>query len=78
MDEDAYFADALSAAKYAENCKHLEELLANKHKERCWDLKQVVCNVALLSIYLQQIFLLTATCNVALKISQTSSLDSFI
>ncbi|KAK1975276.1 hypothetical protein LZ30DRAFT_738072 [Colletotrichum cereale] len=64
LDEDAFFADALAAAKYAENCEHLEELLATKHEERCRDIENA--------------YLSTHTCDAVLKIGQTGSLDSFI
>ncbi|ROT39467.1 hypothetical protein SODALDRAFT_322869 [Sodiomyces alkalinus F11] len=42
LDEDAYFADAISAARHARDCDHLEELLAKKFEERRRELELLV------------------------------------
>ncbi|KAH0430368.1 hypothetical protein CcaCcLH18_07880 [Colletotrichum camelliae] len=78
LDEDAFFADAIAAARCAENREHLEELLAKKHAERRRDLENVVHDIALSTICLQQQYPSTHTRDAALKIGQTGSLDSFI
>ncbi|KAK0367951.1 hypothetical protein CLIM01_14692 [Colletotrichum limetticola] len=78
LDEDAYFADVMAAAKHAENRGHLEELLAAKHEERRRDLDSFVRDIALSSINFRQHFSSTSTRDAALKIGQTGSMDSFI
>ncbi|KXH59540.1 hypothetical protein CSAL01_06629 [Colletotrichum salicis] len=78
LDEDAYFADVMTAAKQAENRGHLEELLAAKHEERRRDLDSFVRDIALSSINFRQHFSSTNTRDAALKIGQTGSMDSFI
>ncbi|KAI3558864.1 hypothetical protein CABS02_00904 [Colletotrichum abscissum] len=78
LDEDAYFADIIAAAKHAENRGHLEELLAAKHEERRRDLDNFIRDIALSSITSRQHFLSTNTRDAALKIGQTGSMDSFI
>ncbi|KAK1659891.1 hypothetical protein BDP55DRAFT_562151, partial [Colletotrichum godetiae] len=78
LDEDAYFADIMAAAKHAENRGHLEELLAAKHEERRRDLDNFVRDIALSSINFRQHFSSTSTRDAALKIGQTGSMDSFI
>ncbi|KAK1470235.1 hypothetical protein CTAM01_16899 [Colletotrichum tamarilloi] len=78
LDEDAYFADIIAAAKHAENRGHLEELLAAKHEERRRDLDNFIRDIALSSITSRKHFLSTNTRDAALKIGQTGSMDSFI
>ncbi|KAK2006153.1 hypothetical protein LZ32DRAFT_611518 [Colletotrichum eremochloae] len=78
LDEDAYFADVMAAAKHAENRGHLEELLAEKHEERRRDLDKAIRDIALSSIYFRQHSSSRTTRDAALKIGQTGSMDSFI
>ncbi|KAK2055569.1 hypothetical protein LY76DRAFT_595926 [Colletotrichum caudatum] len=78
LDEDAYFADVMAAAKHAEDRGHLEELLAEKHEERRRDLDNAIRDIALSSIYFRQHCSSTTTRDAALKIGQTGSMDSFI
>lgn len=79
QDEDAYFADALAAARCAENREHLEELLAEKSRERRQDLERLVQEVALASIYHHRHPSMSeAVRKSAHKISQSGSLDSFL
>ncbi|KXH64143.1 hypothetical protein CNYM01_13530 [Colletotrichum nymphaeae SA-01] len=78
LDEDAYFADVIAAAKHAENRGHLEELLAAKYEERRRDLDIFIRDIALSSITSRKHILSTNTRDAALKIGQTGSMDSFI
>lgn len=78
-DEDAYFTDALAAAGRAENREHLEELLAEKSRERRRDLEGLVQDVALASIYRHRHPSMSdAVRKSAHKIGQSGSLDSFL
>ncbi|SPQ21484.1 5ca93f65-ccab-4271-9d54-0b9d5afaf9a6 [Thermothielavioides terrestris] len=45
LDEDAYFADALTAAKEAQSRQHLEELLAKRFEARRKELEQTVRDI---------------------------------
>lgn len=78
LDEDAYFADALAAARRAENRKHLEEILAETSKQRRADLERLLSEIAVASIRLRHPFPSEVAHGAAFKVGSTGSLDSFL
>ncbi|KAF3805833.1 hypothetical protein GCG54_00015389 [Colletotrichum gloeosporioides] len=77
QDEDAFFADAMAAARVAENRQHLEEILEQKSRERRAELADVVSSIAIAAISLRTPFDTPTARSAALKVGQTGSLDSF-
>ncbi|KAF6798863.1 hypothetical protein CMUS01_15682 [Colletotrichum musicola] len=78
QDEDAFFADAMAAARTAQNREHLEEILEQKSRNRRVELVDVVSSIAIAAITLRTPFPTPAARSAALKVGQTGSLDSFI
>ncbi|KAL2756520.1 hypothetical protein ACRALDRAFT_1062274 [Sodiomyces alcalophilus JCM 7366] len=78
LDEDAYFADAIAAAKRAQDRDHLEELLAEKFEERRQDLTNLLTDIFLAARCDRKNFPSQAVCNAARKVGETGSLDSFL
>ncbi|KAI8269366.1 hypothetical protein K4K58_002014 [Colletotrichum sp. SAR11_239] len=77
QDEDAFFADAMAAARVAENRQHLEEILEQKSRERRAELADIVSSIAIAAISLRTPFDTPTARSAALKVGQTGSLDSF-
>ncbi|KAK3319576.1 hypothetical protein B0T19DRAFT_478686 [Cercophora scortea] len=80
LDQDAFFADALAAAKEAQDRSHLEQLLEKKSKERRTELEDLISSMgttAFLSC-LPSKFPSQASRDATFKISSTGSLDSLI
>lgn len=78
QDEDAYFADAVAAAKVAQNRDHLEELLAQKHEERCRELQKVADEIFSVT-FSRRTRMPSETIRLAgLKVSSTGTLDSLL
>ncbi|KAF6789350.1 hypothetical protein CSOJ01_14816 [Colletotrichum sojae] len=78
QDEDAFFADAMAAARTAQNREHLEEILEQKSRNRRVELMDIVSSIAIAAITLRTPFPTPAARSAALKVGQTGSLDSFI
>lgn len=78
LDEDAFFTDALSAAKQAQNRGHLEELLDEISRERRRELEDVISSTGLASFSLHTPFPSEAARLAAGKIGSTGSLDSLL
>lgn len=78
QDEDAFFADAMAAARTAQNREHLEEILEQKSRNRRVELSDVVSSIAIAAITLRTPFPTPAARSAALKVGQTGSLDSFV
>ncbi|GJC90290.1 hypothetical protein ColLi_13128 [Colletotrichum liriopes] len=78
LDEDAFFADAVTAARQAQSAEHLEELLAAKSQERRHDLEDLVRHLARSALDSRVRFPSDKTRDATLKIGQTGSLDSFL
>ncbi|AEO63026.1 uncharacterized protein THITE_162666 [Thermothielavioides terrestris NRRL 8126] len=78
LDEDAYFADALTAAKEAQSRQHLEELLAKRFEARRKELEQTVRDIFYASFSPRTPFPSEAARTAASKVGTTGSLDSFI
>ena len=53
QDEDAYFADAVAAAKVAQNRDHLEKLHAEKHEERRRELQDILDEIFCMACFPQ-------------------------
>lgn len=78
MDEDAYFADALGAARRASDREHLEQLLSEKYDERRRDLEKLLSKIAMDTFLPEGGPLPEAIGSAALKAGQTGSFDSFL
>ncbi|KAI8278875.1 hypothetical protein K4K60_005892 [Colletotrichum sp. SAR11_57] len=78
LDEDAFFADALAAARVAENREHLEQILEQKSRDRRAELADIVSSIAVAAISVRTPFSTPASRSAALKVGQTGSLDSFV
>ena len=78
LDEDDYFADAIAAARRAENREHLEELLAEKSEERRRNLEDLTSQIALASIYHRNRFRSSTAKKFASQVSREKSLHSFL
>ncbi|WYZ36431.1 hypothetical protein EsH8_XIV_000031 [Colletotrichum jinshuiense] len=78
LDEDAFFADAVTAARQAQSAVQLEELLAAKSQERRHDLENLVRHLARSALDSRVRFPSEETRDAALKTGQTGSLDSFL
>jgi hypothetical protein len=78
LDVDAFFSDALAAAKVARNREHLEELLDEKSKERRTELENVLNEVLHAAIFKRNPSSPEAAWNTAEKVGRSGSLDSFV
>ena len=78
LDENAFFADALCIAKHAKDRQELEDLLAKKMKERREELRVVLDEIGLAVLYHKHKLESEAASWAALKITRTTSLDSFL
>ncbi|KAK4196469.1 hypothetical protein QBC40DRAFT_209361 [Triangularia verruculosa] len=78
LDEDAFFSDALAAAKVARNREHLEELLDKKSKERRAELERVVDKIPCVAVFDKNPFSPEAAWDAVDKLGRSGSLDSFI
>jgi hypothetical protein len=78
LDEDAFFSDALAAAKVARDREHLEQLLREKSKDRRAELETVFHKIPHASIFGKNRSLPEAAWDAAEKVGRSGSLDSFI
>jgi hypothetical protein len=78
LDEDAFFSDALAAAKVARNREHLEELLEEKSKERRAELEKVLDEIPYAIIYDKSPSSPEPAWDGVRKVGRSGSLDSFI
>ncbi|KAK0718953.1 hypothetical protein B0T21DRAFT_386606 [Apiosordaria backusii] len=78
LDEDAFFSDALAAAKVARNREHLEELLDEKSKERRAELESVVDKIPCAAVFDKNPFPPEAAWDAVDKVGRSGSLDSFM
>lgn len=78
QDEDAYFADAVAAAKVAQTRDHLEELLAEKHEQRCRELQDVRDEIFCAAFSPRTRMPSEAVRRAALKAVETGTLDSLL
>ncbi|KAK3384694.1 hypothetical protein B0T24DRAFT_674433 [Lasiosphaeria ovina] len=78
LDEDAFFSDALAAARAAQSRTHLEELLGEKSKERRKELEQLIPSIGLAAVSLATPFPSETARLAAAKVGRTGSLDSLL
>ena len=78
LDEDAFFADALAAAKEAQNREHLKELLGEKSNERRRELDKIVTEISYATVFDRNRCSSEAAWSAAYKVGGAGSLDSFV
>ncbi|KAM0271624.1 hypothetical protein ACHAQH_009031 [Verticillium albo-atrum] len=77
-DMDEFFADAITAAKLAQDRDHLETLLAEQRETRWKELKEATRDIALATIYRNKFWASRVVSNAALDAVRTGSLGSFL
>ncbi|KAK4141208.1 uncharacterized protein C8A04DRAFT_39244 [Dichotomopilus funicola] len=78
LDEDAFFSDALAAAREAKDRNHLEELLAEKSKARRAELEGVLDKILRAAIFDTNPSSPEPAWDAAEKAGRSGSLDSFL